>query len=69
MKVSIKHFPGASERTSSHAMDFVLDEEVDERHQSREERPRKQLAIFQRGRVARAQGHTAQCPWQCRNEV
>lgn len=50
-------------------MHLVLNKEVDERHQRREEGTCKELSVFECGRIAWAQSKAAQGPWQGRYEV
>lgn len=48
---------------------FVLDEEIDQRHQGSEEKACQALAPLDGGGVWRAQGNTACRPWQSANDV
>ena len=55
--------------TSRYAMDLVLNEEVDQRHQHSEERPSKDLSIFDSDRILRTQHQTANSPRESCNQV
>lgn len=50
-------------------MDFVSDEEVDERNECREERSGEELPVFQSSGIARAQREAANSPWQGSHEI
>ena len=50
-------------------MDLVLDEEIDQRHQSSKEKARQPLAPLDCGGIRRAQSNAAGRPWQGANNV
>lgn len=52
------------QHTSRNAVDLVLNEEVDQRDECREERRSEELPVLDGCRVARAQGKAAQSPRQ-----
>ena len=50
-------------------MNLVLDEEVDQRYESRKERSSKDLPVLEGSGVARAQGETAESPGQSSDQI
>lgn len=50
-------------------MHLVPDEEVNQRHKCRKERPSKKLPVLDGGGVARAQSEAANSPGQCSHEI
>lgn len=55
--------------TSWHLVYFVLDEKIDQRNQGTKEQPGQIFPVFDSDRVGRAQGETAESPWQCSNKI
>lgn len=55
--------------TASNFVHLVLDEKIDQGHQSTKEQTSYDLAVLRSAAVVTTKSHTTQCPWQSRYQV